>query len=59
VQGAAVYIDVAQDGAVWCINSGDQIFRWNGHGWDAMPGAAKTVGVGSARDGMLEWDESI
>lgn len=45
IAGAAVYIDVAADGTCWCINAADELYRWNGNGWDRMPGAARTVGT--------------
>jgi hypothetical protein len=45
-----LFIVVNKLGTVYCINVSDEIFRWNGNGWDKLPGAAKTVGVGSRSD---------
>jgi len=48
--GAAVNISVGHDGTCWCLNSAQQIWRWQGNNWVSVPGAAVSVGVGSAQD---------
>ena len=45
--GGAVRIASDNYGTPWVVNDADQIFRYNGQGWDLMPGAAKDIGIGA------------
>jgi hypothetical protein len=40
-------ISAAADGTVWAIDQTNKPVRWNGNGWDAMPGQATLISVGS------------
>ena len=40
-------ISAAADGTVWGIDPANKPVRWNGNGWDAMPGQATLIDVGS------------
>jgi hypothetical protein len=42
------YVSVAADGTVWGVNSLDNIFRWNGNGWDQVSGQLTQISVGNA-----------
>lgn len=42
------HVSVAGDGAVWGVNSADDIFRWNGSGWVQVAGKLKQISVGSS-----------
>lgn len=67
--GAARWIGAFGD-SVWVVGlnemkpGGFGIFRWNGAGWDPMPGAALTIAVNSAgnpwvtnsQNNIFEWD---
>ena len=33
-----------------CVNSRDEIYSWQGNGWKKMPGGARTVSVGNAKN---------
>jgi hypothetical protein len=46
--GSLKYVECAADGSVWGVNSGDEIYRWNGGGWDLIPGGLRQISVGSA-----------
>jgi len=47
---------------VWCVNASNQIWSWNGSGWQQMPGTAQCVSVGNRHNvwvanpaGILHW----
>jgi hypothetical protein len=48
--GAGTNIDIGADGNVWLIGvaaaANKGIFRWNGAGWDNIPGGAVSIGAG-------------
>jgi hypothetical protein len=48
--GAGTNIDIGADGNVWLIGvaaaANKGIFRWNGAGWDNIPGGAVGIGAG-------------
>ena len=50
IAGALKYISVGQDGAVWGVNAGDEIFRRDGNAWTRIAGALKQISVGDARN---------
>ncbi|HDP97783.1 MAG TPA: T9SS type A sorting domain-containing protein [bacterium] len=69
--GAASDISVGADGAAWMIgtnknDNGYDIYRWNGADWDAIPGGAITIDVGSQSqvvvvnetNDIFKWDGS-
>ena len=47
--GSLKYVECAADGAVWGVNTDDDIFRWRpSGGWDQIPGKLRQISVGSA-----------
>lgn len=48
--GAASWVSVGVDGELWCVNSGESIFRWSGSDWVMIPGAAIQLSVGDANN---------
>ncbi len=47
IDGGAVRIAVAPDGAPWVVNDAGGIFQRTGSNWQQRPGAAKDIGVGA------------
>jgi hypothetical protein len=45
--GPVIAIDVDPNGVPWVVNTGHQIFRWNGSGWTNIPGGANDIGIGA------------
>jgi hypothetical protein len=46
--GALKCVAAGNDGTVWGVNVGDEVFRWNGSSWTRVPGALKQISVGNA-----------
>jgi hypothetical protein len=44
--GGAIAISVDDQGNPWVVNESANIFRYNGNGWEKMPGAAHDIGCG-------------
>ena len=45
IPGIATQVSVGNRSTMWCVNAMDQVFRWNGGGWDLVPGALRRVAV--------------
>ena len=54
VGGAADRIALDPNGVAWVVNSNRNIFRWNGTGWQQMPGTATDVGAGGNKVWILD-----
>jgi virginiamycin B lyase len=38
--GSLTWVSAGADGAIWGVNALQAIYRWNGGGWDEIPGRA-------------------
>jgi hypothetical protein len=47
IPGNASQISVGDRGTMWCVNRGNQIFKWSGNNWELIPGALSRVSVSS------------
>ena len=45
--GGAAAVAVSPEGTGWVLTGAGAIYRWNGRGFDLIPGCATTIGVGS------------
>jgi hypothetical protein len=45
--GGAAAVAVSPEGTAWVLTGGGAIYRWNGSGFDLLPGCATSIGVGS------------
>lgn len=48
VAGSLKHVSAGNDGAVWGVNAGDEVFRWTGSAWDPVAGGLKHVSAGNA-----------
>ncbi len=66
IAGALKHASVGNDGTVWGVNAGDDIFRRNGNAWERVSGALKQISVGNAanvwgvnrNDNIFRWNGS-